>query len=302
MYRFDITSSAATGSKRGEFERCREEAAKYRGLEIGIQIHNSAPESEIEEVLSLEVPLSLHAPVSTAKWALNLASENPETLDSAWNTLDKCAVFMRSHGIKKAVFHGFLMNDTVVRNFGKDISYDQSFGRLFRPELSFDGQSRFNRDFTGTEEFLHRRELLKNNLAELSGRYPDLEFMIENDFPTYGSGNMLAADANYLEHTLCFDVGHCWISSYFMGRDFFTEAEAFFAGKHVGMMHIHASPYTAAVPKNEWNDGHQSFDIPNQMNMPRIISMAKNSGLKYFVLEIVNCKAQDVEYLASRLF
>lgn len=302
MFRFDITSTAVTGERRKEFEKCREAASKYRDLEIGVQIHNSASEDEIQEVLSLGVPLSLHAPVSTAKWAFNLASDDETVLESSWTTLDKCAAFMRGNGIVKAVFHAFLMSDAVVRNFDKSISYDQSFGRLFRPELSMDGTSRFNRDFTGEEEFLRRRELLRANLAEVSRRYPDLEFFIENDFPTYGSGNMLASDANSLEHVLCFDVGHCWISSYFLGRDFFEETERFFAGGKVGMMHIHASPYTSAVPKTEWNDGHRSFDTPNEMDMPRVISIAKNAGLKYFVLEITGCKAPDIEYLAEKLF
>ncbi len=294
--RFDITSTAVRHS-RENFERCLE-AAQRCGITLGVQLHNSESMDSVNEIISWQIPLSLHAPVSSAKTAFNFAAENAA---KSFETLEKCALFMRQNKITDAVFHAFLMSDENPENFGPEISYDKSFGRLFRAENSIDGVCRFNCDFTHTDEFLRRRETLKRNLAEVRRLYPDLKFNIENDFPTYGSGNMLAKDAVYLENPLCLDIGHLWAACFMLKADYMAETERFFESGRIEMMHIHASKYTAAVPYGQWGDGHLPFATPNQMRLPEVAAIAKQAKLKYFVIEIAECSSDDVKYLADLL-
>lgn len=272
---------------------CRRACEQY-GYEFGIQLHNSAPEEEIERCVSFQVPLSAHLPL-LAQYCINLAAEHGE---EAQLELAASAALMREYGISLAVFHGFRMTDEPTPAFGRALSYRDAMKGGFRADLSFDGKSCFNCDFTDRPEFLERRGLVRERLEKLRRDYPGLTICIENDFPSYGSANMFARDMIALKHPICLDISHLWASCHLLGRDFHGEVEKIVASGLVRMVHFHASIYTTDIPILKWSDGHQPLRTPNRMDLPRLARLFRRAGLNLIVLEIPGGSVQDIHDFA----
>jgi sugar phosphate isomerase/epimerase len=290
-----LTSNPFTAEHGAGFcAECRRACAQY-GYEFGIQLHNSAPEDEIERCASYGVPLSAHLPL-LAQYNINLAAEHEE---EARHELTASAALMQEYGIGDAVFHGFRMTDEPTPAFNRTLSYRDAMKTGFRTELSYDGKSCFNADFTTTPEFLERRGLVRERLERVRGEYPGLTLCIENDFPSYGAANMFSRDMIALKHPICLDVSHLWTSCHLLGRDFHEEAEKFVASGLVRMVHFHASIYTTDIPILKWNDGHQPLRTPNRMDLPRLARLFRKGGLKLIVLEIPDGSLQDIHDFAQ---
>ncbi len=275
-------------------EACRS-ACDSHGYEFGIQLHNSAPEEEITRCASYGVPLSAHLPL-LAQYCINLAAGRDE---EAMNELAASAALMHEYDIRQAVFHGFRMADDPTPAFNRNLSYRDAMQGGFRADLSYDGVSPFNCDFTERPEFFERRALVRERLARVRRDYPDLMLCIENDFPSYASANMFARDAVALKHPICLDISHLWASCHILGRNFHEEAEKFAASGMVKMVHFHASRYTDDIPALKWNDGHLPLRTPNQMDLPRLAKLFRRSNIRLIVLEIPAGGVNDIHDFAE---
>ena len=282
--RVEMTSTAFRG-KTGlkNLEKCREAAENY-GWEFGVQLHNSSEPGEIETLAAAGVPLSAHGPLNSPfNW--NLAAESAEP---TFEGIEANVKLFRKLKIKSCVFHGFYMTDRPVPAFGGGRSYDECMKTVFRPELAMGPRERLNGRYTLGAEFRRRRLRVRERLAELRRKYRSFLFCIENDFPAYGASNMLAVDAALLDHPLCLDTGHLWMTARLFELDFQLEAAAFLKTGRVRMVHLHASKYTReGYPLEEWGDGHLPLDTPGEMDLPRFVGACREAGVDYYVLEVV---------------
>lgn len=281
-------------NRKAVFDECVV-AAEHYGFEFGIQLHNSASKIEIERCVELGAPLSAHAPLLTA-YSLNLA-QSETALES--RELGRTASLMRRYNITDAVFHGFRMSDIPTPAFNREKSFTEAMMVGFRPELAARPGSTLNRDFTGEIEFAERFGILHKNLSLMRTNYPDLNFCIENDFPSYGMGNMLSENVVSLEHPICLDTGHLWITSYLFNRDFHNETAIYAASGLVKMVHLHASPFTMETPFEQWADGHLPLRTPNQMDLPRFVRSCRDADVRLFVLEIPSGSVEDIHEFAK---
>lgn len=289
-------SSAPFGGINGKmaFEECAA-AAEHYGFEFGIQLHNTASKTEIERCAELGAPLSAHAPLLT-EYNINLAKSD---ITVELRELKKTVSLMHRYNIIDAVFHGFRMSDLPTPTFNRERSFHQAMMVGFRPELAVRPGSTLNRDFTGDAEFTERLNILRRNLKSLRSGYPELNLCIENDFPSYGAGNMLAKNSMELEHPTCLDSSHLWITCYLFNRDFHEETAAYAASGLLKMVHLHASPFTKETPFEEWNDGHLPLRTANQMDLPRFVRNCRDTGVRLFVLEIPTGSVKDIHDFAK---
>ena len=294
--RVEYTSVALTGEN---WRRLVDEgiaACERHGFEFGIQVHNTATESQIREIVATGVKMSFHAPVLD-EFQINLASENPEP---AIRSFARTAGLMRSLNVREAVFHGFNMTDLAIPSFGRGRDYNDAFSSVCREELCIPGSAICN-DFFGSGEYRTRNARVSERLAAIRREYPDLSFLLENDFPAYGAGSIFAEQMVGMGNPICLDSSHLWASSFIFDRDFHVEAEAFLKSGLVGMVHLHASTYTSAIPKARWSDGHMPLNTENSMDLPRLIRLCDRYGASTFIFEINGVGKADIDFLASHL-
>ena len=160
---------------------------------FGMQVHNSASQAELEMAANTGLMLSFHSPVM-GEYMLNFASEDTSR---SWKSIEEQYALMQKYHVCRTVFHGFLMTDTDICAFGHGKSYYDCMNVARRDELLRSPFSNFVRDFTSTDEFLMRRERVRENLAELRSRYGEFHWCIENDFPAITSGMLRGADMAY---------------------------------------------------------------------------------------------------------
>ncbi|MDD3118319.1 MAG: hypothetical protein PHQ27_04005 [Victivallales bacterium] len=264
------------------------------GFESGMQLHNTSTAEDIAAAVATGLPLTAHIPL-LGDYQINLGTTQ---MAPTWESMAQSVAVMRRYGITQAVVHGLVMTDLPIPAFGRGRSYDQAMQAILRPEISLPG-SRLCGDFFALPEFAARCELVRNHLAEAKRLYPDIELLLENDFPCYGAGNLFADCAAQLGCGLCLDSSHLWASSFIFDRDFMTEAAAFLATGRVRMVHLHASKYTAATPKTAWGDGHLPLTTPNAMGLPELVSRCRKADVRHFVLEIARSSAADIDCLAA---
>lgn len=294
--RIEYTSVALTGDSWRKLVEEGIEACERHGFEFGIQIHNTATESQIREIAAMGVKMSFHAPILD-ECQINLASEDPEP---SIKTFAKTAGLMRSFNVRQAVFHGFNMTDNPIPSFGRGRDYKDAFASICRKELSLPG-SAICSDFFSTGEYRIRNARVSERLAAIRREYPELSFLIENDFPAYGAGSIFAEHIVKMENPICLDSSHLWASSFVFDRDFHAETESFLRSGLVDMVHLHASPYTSAIPKARWSDGHMPLNTENSMELPHFIRLCDKYGVSHFILEINGVSKSDIDYLASYL-
>ena len=292
-------SSTAFRGKNFEdvWEPCREAASGY-GFELGIQLHNSENENLVRFLAEKQIPLSIHAPLLQKKnW--NLAVRNPEEVFAA---IEQNVQFFHSAGVREAVFHGGVMADFSPEAFGHGKSYHECMQAVYREELTLFPGKVLNRDFTDLTEYKERHAFLKNNLARLRECFPDMEFCLENDFPAYGSMNMLFRDMKDLSHPLCLDTGHLWVSCHLLNRDFHKEVELAAESGLVRMCHFHESIYNSSIPPEQWGDGHRELSIRNpDLDLGRVLRTLSRGGCELFVFEFSHITVEDLAIFHSYL-
>ena len=293
-----LSSTAFRGKDFEEvWNSCLETASGY-GFELGIQLHNSENESLVRTLAEKQIPLSIHAPLLQERnW--NLAVKNPEEVFSA---MEQNVQFFRSAGVTETVFHGGVMADFSPEAFGHGKSYHECMRSVYREELTLFPGKVYNRDFTDLAEYRERQVLLQENLALLRKRFPDMHFSLENDFPAYGSMNMLFRDMVKLSHPLCLDTGHLWVSCHLLKRDFHKEVELAAESGLVRMCHFHESIYNSSIPPEQWGDGHRERSIRNpDLDLGRVLRTLARGGCQLFVFEFSQITAEDLAIFHSYL-
>lgn len=290
----DFTSSPfkkADGMK--SLEACKKAAEQY-GFQFGVQLHNTAQAFEVENLRNAGIKLSAHAPL-VSKFSINLAAENFELAEEL--IIENYKLF-KELDIDRTVFHGFGMTDKAIPMFGAGASYDECMQQVFRPELSLP-DSRICCDFTESNEFKERQLRVKERLKYIRETYSDVLWCLENDFPAYGSANMLPESSIFIDNPVCLDSSHLWASAHIFDRNFHKETMKYLDSGLVKMVHVHASIFTPETPKGEWSDGHLPLGIANSMDLPRFIRACRDAGVEHYVLEIPSGDSDDIHAFAK---
>lgn len=298
-FRVDMTSTAFLKEDwKEQLTLCRKYCESVN-WSFGVQLHNTAPAEQIGKIAAEGVPLSVHCPLQqTRNW--NLAAENVENV---FRAIEENLAFLRSIGVDHAVFHGAIMSDISPEAFGHGKGYYDCMKEVYRRELAFREECFLNRDFTREKEFALRYGFLKENLARIRRKFPDITLCIENDFPACGSMNMFLSDMVKLHHPICLDTGHLWISTHLADRNFHDEIRIAMQSGLVKMCHFHASVWDDSVPKEKWSDGHMPLSIENkQENLPLAAKIMYEGLLRYFVLEVSRGTWNDIRLLHEFIF
>ncbi len=267
-----------------------------QGWDFGIQIHNTSTERFIEKIAASGAALSFHAPVCS-EYFINLAGEDRSY---AWQSLAKSAEIIKKLQGSLAVFHGFLMTDRTILCFNRDRSFDECMAEAYRPELSVPGLDLCS-DFFGSEEYAQRLARVQQRLHQAQQDFPEVRWCIENDYPLYGAGLLLAEHICRIDHDYCLDVSHLWVSSLLFHKNFWEQAETIARTGRVACVHFHANPVTAEMPLADYRDGHQSLTIPNQMKLERLARILYQSGIRHWVIETPEADLADLQLLADWL-
>ena len=294
----DITSAALSRPGAAEWMQKAQKAADMYNAILGVQVHNSALADEVELAVASNWPLSFHSPV-LGEYMMNFAAVDAST---SWKMAAGQVEMMKKYNVSRSVFHAALMTDMDIYAFGHGMTYHECMMQSNRPELLRRDEAPFIRDYTDSEEYLMRRDRLKNNLAELKKRYPDFLWCVENDFPAYVAGVLRGQDLAYLEHEVCFDTGHMWATGKMLDLDFYEELNTALASGNVKMIHLHASKHTLDMPHSKWGDGHLPLNHPTAMDIPYIIRRCRECSVKHIVLEIASASLADVETVLQHYF
>lgn len=286
----DITSAVLQKPNAVNWIEQAAAAAAVYGAEIGIQVHNSASDEELEKAAATGLKLSFHAPVQ-GRYMMNLAAEDALL---SWQMIDEQAAMMQKYNVERAVFHASLMTDKPIFAFGHGLTYRECMMRSDRPELLRGDGSIFINDYTRTEEYLMRRERLKHNLQLLRSKYPQYCWCVENDFPAFVAGVLRGCDLAALEHEVCFDTGHMWAACKMLDMDFYEQMTMAMDSGRVQMIHLHMSRYTLDMPHHLWGDGHLPLDHPGTMDIKRIVQACSKYQVRHIVLEIADAGLNDV--------
>ena len=292
--RLDITSAVLNQVDHSWIFEARD-LAEAAGVELGMQVHNSASDEVLAMAENTGLPLSFHSPVQ-GRFLFNFAAEN---VDLYWQMIEEQYALMQKYKVERTVFHCFLMTDAVIGAFGHGKTYGECMLAGFRRELVRAPGSRFVRDFTNCDEFVMRRERVRNNLRRLRELHPDCLWCVENDFPAYTSGMLRGEDLAYIDHETCFDTGHMWATCKMLDRDFYCELDNALSGGKVRMVHLHASRYTMDMPHEEFGDGHLPLTTPTEIDLGLVVRKCRNAGSSHFVLEIGNAALEDIKIFLS---
>ena len=292
--RLDITSAVLNQVDHSWIFEARD-LAEAAGVELGMQVHNSASDEVLAMAENTGLPLSFHSPVQ-GRFLFNFAAEN---VDLYWQMIEEQYALMQKYKVERTVFHCFLMTDAVIGAFGHGKTYGECMLAGFRRELVRAPGSRFVRDFTNCDEFVMRRERVKNNLRRLRELHPDCLWCVENDFPAYTSGMLRGEDLAYIDHETCFDTGHMWATCKMLDRDFYCELDNALSGGKVRMVHLHASRYTMDMLHEEFGDGHLPLTTPTEIDLGLVVRKCRNAGNSHFVLEIGNAALEDIKIFLS---
>lgn len=294
--RIDYSSAALNKPDRQERIDRAMAFCDRQGWEFGIQIHNSTLRDDIEPLARTGLPLSFHAPVC-ADYFINLAAED---IHPAITSLEQSYRTIRQYGGALAVFHGFVMSDVTIENFTPHKSFDACRAVAARDELTRENVY-LCRDFFDSPEFQQRLERVRERIATLGPDFPEVLWCIENDFPCYGAGLLLAEHAAAVQAPLCLDTSHLWIAALLFGRDFMEESEAFLATGQTRCVHFHANTVTAEMPVEHFRDGHRSITTPNAMQLPTLARMLRDANVNHWVLETPEADLPDLQQLADWL-
>jgi len=266
------------------------------GWTLGIQIHNVTDLDWIERLAAAGTPLSYHAPLCS-EYFLNLANAE---FSYARQSFASTARIIRRFGPGLAVFHGFLMTDLPILAFNRERSLDECLAVARRDELCLAG-SPFCSDFLDTPEYTQRLARVKQRLAQIAADFPDIQWCIENDFPVYGGGLLLAEPMAALDAPLCLDLSHLWVACLLLRRDYHRQIALLAASRRVRCVHLHANPLPLDTPVRELRDGHRSLATPNHMRLHDTVRLLRDNGVAHWVLETPEADLPDLETLAAWL-
>ncbi len=293
----EYSSAALWKSDYAEKLAAAEQFCEKQGWTFGVQVHNVSTPEQMDKLAAAGAKLSFHAPTAGCKYYMNLGNIDERY---AMESLARSAEDMRRYNGKLAVFHGFIMTDAPIEIFNTMRSYDDCMAKAYRPELARDGAA-LNRDFFGTEEYAVRRERVKTRLKRIHQENQGILWCIENDYPAYSKGLLLAEQMLFMESPLCLDVSHLWVSCLLFGKDFLEQVEMLAASGRVACLHLHANPLRNDAPLKDYRDGHYGLGKENQMNLPEVCRMLYKAGLIHWTIETGQASLADLELLAKWL-
>ena len=265
-----------------------------QGWTFGIQIHNTTPREWIESLYATGAPLSFHAPVCS-EYFMNLANRD---ISFALESVEKSVAIMERLGGDLAVFHGFLMTDAPILAFTLQRSFQDCMQVAYRKELSR-RKLPLCRNFFSLPEYVERLERVKERLKQIQTDYPTITWCIENDFPVYGGGLLLAEQMAALAAPLCLDISHLWACCVMFNKDFFDQVKILIATKQLRCVHIHASRLLRKARLSEIRDGHHSLRVPNEMELPELVRLFYENQIRHWVIETPEADIQDLQLLSD---
>jgi endonuclease IV len=295
-----LAEYTAAALKKDNYREKIEPARQFcepQGWVFGVQIHNSTPQKQIEQLAAEGLPMSFHAPSFNCDYFMNLANQD---FGFARDSLRKTTEVMAGYKATTAVFHGFLMTNEPVLCFNATRGYEECMSAARRVDLSRGGTPLCG-DFFNTEEYRTRFERVRERLAEVNRTFDSVTWCIENDFPAYSAGVLFAEQMLALESPLCLDVSHLWASCVLFGRDFLGEVEAVAGSGRVRCVHLHANPLRMGAPIEQINDGHRRLSTENQMNLPETARILYRGGVRHWVIETPQADLPDLQLLAEWL-
>jgi sugar phosphate isomerase/epimerase len=294
--RVEYASSALLKQDISEKIETAQRFCEGQDWEFGIQIHNTSTARFIQKIAATGVPLSFHAPLCS-EYFINLANKDRSF---AWQSLQETVDTMQGLPGNVAVFHGFLMTDEPVLCFNKDRGYDECMSRAYQPELSLPG-SYLCKDFFAGKEYGQRLARVQQRLEEVHREFPGIQWCIENDYPAYGSGLLLAEHMCTMNYRCCLDVSHLWVASLLFNVDFWQQVEMVAEANRIACVHFHANTITSRTPVRDYRDGHRSLRTPCQMRLDQAARILYNAGVEHWVIETPEADLADLQLLADWL-
>lgn len=295
----EYPSSALRGP---DYQRKIEEARRFceqQGWGFGIQIHNTAPYEQIEQLAGTGVALSFHGPLCS-EYFMNLAAENESPAQESRQITEGIIKKLAPSRRNLVVFHGFLMTDQPALTFHLQRSYDEALAIAWRKELSQPGL-RLCGDFFDSPEYARRFARVKERLAGLGASSPGVTWCIENDYPSFCAGSLLAEQMLAMEAPFCLDVSHLWVSALLYRRDFFEQLTLMAQSDRAACVHLHANTTPTAAPMSEYRDGHRHLHLPNEMDLPKVVNILLANRVTYWILETYEADLTDLQTLADWL-
>lgn len=291
-HRIEYSSAALTGDDYRERIGLAQSFCTQHDISFGVQIHNRAPLPLIEKLHATGVALSYHGP-NCSEYFVNLAQSD---FSFALQSIERTREIIERFGGEMAVFHGFLMTDEPILTFNTERSYEVCRAPALRQELTRNGTT-LCIDFRATDEYRQRYALVKERLAQIADEFPSVKWCIENDYPSYGAGLLLAEQAVGLDAPLCLDISHLWIVCLLFEKDFFAQAEMMAQTGRLQCVHFHANPVIPGVPITDYRDGHLPLNHANEMDLPRLARMLESHGVNHWVLETAHADLADLDTL-----
>ena len=265
-------------------------------VEFGIQMHNTANLDEVELLSKENVPLSFHAPIG-GKHYINLATRNIKT---SIKSLEDTLLVMEKYNVNLAVFHGFLLVDNPVPTITErtDEAFVKAIQAAFREDLLYSKEKGVNPisniDFK-SDEYQERLGILKENLAYIDKKYEGFNLCIENDFPVYSFGSLLADYISKFNHKICLDTGHLWGTCVLYNLDVIKEAEKILKTGNVLCTHFHNSLLKKDSSPLEVRDGHQNLYIESDVPLKDILKLMLQYNVNDYIFEIITGDLKDFE-------
>lgn len=188
------------------------------------------------------------------------------------------------------------MTDEAILAFNTERSYDTCMRPALRDGLLRRGTT-LCADFFITDEYRERYELVKQRLGQMRDDFRSITWCIENDYPAYGAGVLLAEQAVALDAPLCLDVSHLWIACLLFERDYLQQVAMIAETGRVRCVHLHANATSADAAIADYRDGHRPLTHCSAIDLPRLIDTLASYAVNHWVIETSRAGVADLQAL-----
>ncbi len=272
-----------------KIEECRN-FIEGKGYRFGIQLHNAITREMYDELKSLPVEFSVHAPI-LSPYLLNLVNDDFEDIDSGFHNTLKV---MKELKAKITMFHGFFMTEKKIKNDPKN--YTRLMREAIDQKYRLGDTSVMNPKYFDTDEFKKCQHNVKRNMKLLCDKYPQLIICIENDFPGVGNGNQTPEQLTFLDCPILLDTGHLWAASILHKFDFYEGMNKVCRTKRVAGVHLNTNQIGHDWDFKRSGDTHSCFSRAFEMDMDRTIHLLKENSIENYTMEMIGGDINDVKF------
>ena len=272
-----------------KIEECRK-FIEGKGYRFGIQLHNSVTRKMYDELKSLRVEFSIHAPV-LSPYLLNLANDDFEDINSGFQDTLKAMEELKA---KITMFHGFFMTKKKIKNDPKN--YTRLMSEAIDQEYRLGDTNVMDPKYFDTDEFKQCQYNVKRNMNLLCDKYPQFIICIENDFPGVGNGNQTPEQLIFLECPIWLDIGHLWAASILHKFDFYEGINKVCRNTKVAGVHLNTNQIGHDWDFKRGGDTHSRFSRVFEMDMDRIIHILKKNRVENYTMEMIGGDINDVKF------